>query len=255
MQVTITGNDNEAARDRFRDAWRHLLSDRPADLTVCVHVEPPSDVPRPRAPAEWVEGRAVVPDADAALEALGSLVTEACLTAQQGRLTMMHAAGLATPGGDVIALVAASGTGKTTAARTLAGELAYVTDETVAVAPDQSVVPHAKPLSVITPGHRHKVQHAPEALGLRVASGPLRLGAIVVLDRDPDHPGDPMVENFSTVRALVELAPHVSYLGVPDRPLHRLADVVVRTGGLRRVRYAEAATLAPVVAELLGGSR
>ena len=36
-----------------------------------------------------------------------------------------------------------------------------------------------------------------------------------------------------------------------DRPLHRLAALVHHVGGVRRVTYAEAAQLRPVVRDLL----
>jgi hypothetical protein len=38
-----------------------------------------------------------------------------------------------------------------------------------------------------------------------------------------------------------------------ERPLHRLAALVGRVGGVRRVTYAEAAQLRPIVRALLDG--
>ena len=57
----------------------------------------------------------------------------------------LHAAGLADRDGRALALVAASGTGKTTAARTLGGTLGYLSDETVSSAADSTSFPTPSP--------------------------------------------------------------------------------------------------------------
>ena len=57
-----------------------------------------------------------------------------------------------------------------------------------------------------------------------------------------------------TVLARAELAPQTSYLSRLPRPLHRLADALVATGGLRVVSYREAGSLLPVVRELMDGA-
>ena len=55
-----------------------------------------------------------------------------------------------------------------------------------------------------------------------------------------------------TVHALAALAPQTSYLARLDKPLHRLAETLEATGGLRVVRYREAERLRPLVDELVG---
>ena len=64
-------------------------------------------------------------------------------------MMMLHACGLADrETGRVVALVAASGTGRTTASTSRAKTWGYVTDETVAIRDNVSVAPHPKPLSL-----------------------------------------------------------------------------------------------------------
>ena len=68
------------------------------------------------------------------LHRLAFTMTDRAIEDLSGRAVILHAAGLATVDGDVTALVAASGTGKTTAASMLCrSSFGYVTDETVAV--------------------------------------------------------------------------------------------------------------------------
>ncbi|MFX6027812.1 hypothetical protein ABTE84_20905, partial [Acinetobacter baumannii] len=74
---------------------------------------------------------------------------------------MLHAAGVAGSDGAVVVLVGPSGAGKTTAIRHLAARAGYVSDETIALNATGAVLPYRKPLSVITDGVAHKVQHSP----------------------------------------------------------------------------------------------
>ena len=103
-------------------------------------------------------------------EAVTSEVTIAAILERAGELTMLHACGVADPEGGVIALVAKSGTGKTTASSQLARTFGYITDETVAIRADGTIVPYPKPLSVkqATTGAA-KLQVGPDELGLKVA--------------------------------------------------------------------------------------
>src|SRR5690242_4779685 len=108
---------------------------------------------------------------------------------------MLHAAGLASDDGGTVALVAGSGTGKTTAGRLLGRSLGYVSDETIAVEHDLTVRPYAKPLSIVTdptvPTGKH--EESPDDLGLRPAAPVLRLAAVAVLERRDDV-GGPVLE-------------------------------------------------------------
>ena len=74
---------------------------------------------------------------------LTTQVTVAGLQATAGVRLNLHAGGLADDRGRVLALVGPSGTGKTTATRTLAGRLGYLSDETVSMDAGGRVFPHA----------------------------------------------------------------------------------------------------------------
>lgn len=167
-----------------------------------------------------------------------------------GEALMLHAAAVSLDDGRVIGFVGPSGRGKTTAALELGGSFGYVTDETLAVRPDGSVIPFPKPLSIgERPAHKRLADAA--ALGLRAApADDLRLEAIVLLDRRPGLER-PEVESVSLVDALTDLVPQTSYLAALPSPLRTLADLVRSTGGIRRVSYSEASTLASAVDEIL----
>ncbi len=117
-------------------------------------------------------------------ENVTSRVTVAAILENAGELMMLHACAVASPvTGAVVALVAKSGTGKTTAASVLAGTYGYVSDETVAIGPDGSVVPYPKPLSVKQEPGEPKHQVGPDELGLQPAPAKPFIQSIVLLDR------------------------------------------------------------------------
>jgi hypothetical protein len=189
-------------------------------------------------------------------ERLTTAVTVAAITARRFDLLMLHAGAVADPNtGAVVAFIGRSGSGKTTASIALAQSLGYVTDETAAIRDDLSVIPYPKPLSVINPGPDHyKDQVSPDDLGLRELTGrPLRLVALLMLDRDDDHPaGAPAVlEPLHLVDAVPELVAQISFLGARERPLQRVQDLVRACGGLQRVTYRNADSLPAVVTGLL----
>ncbi|GAB3880206.1 hypothetical protein [Terrabacter terrigena] len=196
-------------------------------------------------------------DVARALQALTQAVTREAITARAGTMAMFHASALCDQqSGATIAMVAPGGTGKTTVVRALGPGRGYVTDETVAVAPDRSIAPYCKPLSLRRDGTRQpKDEVSPQALGLSPPEVPPWLAGIVLLRRDlaEGHPIE--VEDVDLLDALVLLAPETSSLAALDRPLHLLADLVRSSGGLRRVRYHDAADVEPVVREVLGRSR
>ena len=148
---------------------------------------------------------------------------------------MLHAAALADPAtGRTAVLVAASGTGKTTASVTLGRSFAYLTDETSAITADGVVLTYRKPLSIIDGGHLKK-QVAPSAA--RTARDRTRVPAgRPARDRaGPLHQGAPTVEPLETVDAIAAIAPQSSYLPSMDKPLHRLAELIHLVGGARHV--------------------
>lgn len=159
-----------------------------------------------------------------------------------GDALLLHAAGIATKDGQVIALVAESGTGKSTAAQHLCREsFAYVTDETVAVGLDGRIIPFPKPLALAGNSNKpwDKDIIGPDALGLAIADGPLDLAALVLLDRNPDLAGPPTLEPITTIDAIVALISHTSAFTRLSNPLQDLARIIGHTGPVHRLRYRE----------------
>ncbi|MCP3420913.1 hypothetical protein [Nocardioides pinisoli] len=228
--VVVPIRTSHALRGPVLEAWRDALTDD----------EPTTDAVQ-----------AAGTDVENALHHLSPAVTTAAIDARAGQLVMLHAAALAdTETGRTAVLVAASGTGKTTASLTLGKTFAYLTDETAAITRDGVVLQYRKPLSIIDGSHVKK-QIAPSALGLRSTDLDGRLAALLMIERDPGHEGEPQVEKLDTVDAIAAIAPQSSYLPSMDKPLHRLAELVHLVGGARRVRYAESADLAAVLTRLL----
>jgi energy-coupling factor transporter ATP-binding protein EcfA2 len=187
---------------------------------------------------------------EALAQRITSEVTVGAIRGLRGDALMLHASAVSLDDGRVIGFVGRSGRGKTTAAQALGRYYGYVTDETLAVRVDGSVVPYPKPLSIGSwPGV--KVTEPASTLGLRGAPAEsLRLAAIVLLDRRPDVE-QPFVEQVPIIEALSELVPQTSHLRDLQRPLRTLLETIVATGGVRRVVYSEASSLPPLVDELL----
>ena len=253
--VRCHGRHAELLRDAVADAWRDCgtgsaVGDPDAAVVDVVLDDDETVVEEAR-----LQGATGSTSLEHLLHDLSPVVTERAITRNAGRLLMLHAAGVADLStGACVALVAPSGTGKTTATRILARELGYASDETVGIRDDLSVVAHPKPLSILTSADSAlKVQTPASRLGLQPSPTGLRLAGVLVLRRDPDGP-EVEVAPVRTVLALAELAPQTSYLSRLPRPLHRLADTLVATGGLRVVSYREADSLRPVVRDLLDGA-
>src|ERR671912_297894 len=120
VPLRVRGAELAAA---VREAWRDALTDREAGvspLTVAIGTNTPAQV----------RGA----DIEEVLHHLSPAVTTHALVARAGQLMMLHAAALADPRtGATAVLVAASGTGKTTASRTLGKRFIYLSDETAAI--------------------------------------------------------------------------------------------------------------------------
>lgn len=186
------------------------------------------------------------------LQRLTQSVTHALIGARSGELLMLHAAALADPTtGATAVFVAPGNTGKTTLCRTLGPARAYVTDETVGIARDGTIDPYPKPLSVRRPDWPGvKDEQAPGASGLSAPAPTPWLAGIVLLHRDVAHDGPPLVEDLDLLDAVIALTPESSAFMSTHQPLQWLADVLERTGGARRVTYAEVADLEPLAAEI-----
>jgi hypothetical protein len=179
-------------------------------------------------------------------------LTLASITRRVGTCLLLHAAGLAVPSGAAAVLVAASGTGKTTACRTLGQTLGYLSDETVVIEPDYSISPYPKPLSVIVDPERIDLKHeqSPDDLGLLPAPATPHLGAIILLDRADEHV-PPELTAEPLIAAMVDMIPQTSGLVLLDHPLDELARAMTHNGGPYRLSYAEIGDAAPIVASLL----
>jgi hypothetical protein len=227
-----------------RNAW-HLCLD-PADPTAVDASAERSTVSITSHPTDSPIERA------RALQGLTQSVTAAAIRRQAGRAVMFHAGALANPQtGAAVAYVAPGGTGKTTLTRVLGPGLGYLTDETVAVVEDQRILPYPKPLS-IRRNDGAKDEVAPGRLGLRLPSVEPRLAALLLIRRDPGVGAEPDVVHLTLLDALAALSPEVSSLARLPSPLRSLADVVEGAGGLLKATYAEAASMRPLVAELIG---
>ncbi|HET6967660.1 MAG TPA: hypothetical protein VFI44_05255, partial [Ornithinibacter sp.] len=191
-----------------------------------------------------------VPDEDLPY-AVSRAVTLASIQRRVGQCLMLHAAGLATADGGTVALVAASGTGKTTATRVLGQVLGYVSDETITVEHDLTVLAYPKPLSVVTdPDAPHgKHERSPDELGLVPAPRDLSLSATVLLRRSPDVEA-PRLEPIALVEAMGEVLPQTSALPSLDRPLDRLAIALTTGHGPWRLTYRDIADCVDLVADL-----
>jgi len=149
-------------------------------------------------------------DHDKALENLSSLVTYQALRFHRGKKHLFHAAGVADSAGRVVAFVGPSGAGKTSLSRVLGRHHGYVSDETVAVDDDLSVLPYRKPLSLVREGSP-KQQVAPSALGLKnLPEAPLQLDRIVLLDRQETFEGYEL-EPVPLVEAITFLLQQMSF--------------------------------------------
>ncbi|QHC54906.1 hypothetical protein EV639_10282 [Rathayibacter tanaceti] len=187
-------------------------------------------------------------------ESLTSTLTVEAIGERRGDLLMLHACGIADEDGHVLAFVAASGTGKTTIARTLGSRFGYVTDETVGVTSEGRVLPYPKPLSVKPlSGSAPKAQLAPTALGLRPAPDvPLVLAGVVLLERR-DAVDAPYLEPVDPIEAIEDLVPQTSYLSARPRPITGLVRTLTALGGVRRLVYSEAGSVVHLVEEAFAG--
>ncbi|WP_169747642.1 arsenate reductase/protein-tyrosine-phosphatase family protein [Demequina iriomotensis] len=253
VAVDFAGADVAPVVAAARRMWSRCLvageDDAPVEAALEVTVD--------RDPAVLAEARArgglAYDDPSHAIHFLTSSITVRAIERRVGGPVLMHAAGIASPTGEVVGFIAPSGTGKTTLARTLGAHYGYVTDETLAVDSGLGVLAYPKPLSILdrTVGGL-KEEWGPESLDLvPVPDAPLRLTRLLLIERDI-YADRPVLEELPLLEGLAHLSEQISYLARLPRRLHTLADMVEGVGGLARLRYREARDVIPLMPQLFG---
>jgi hypothetical protein len=248
IRIEFDGTLSVDHMEALRAPWRELQVGDHEQVDAIVRVVV-GDIADPTGAVAAVSGD----DPDLIAQSLSTTVTLQGIAKLRGRALLLHAAAISLDDGRVIGFIGPSGRGKTTAARALAQHYGYVTDETLAIRPDLSVIPYPKPLSVLV-GRPPKHSIAPADLGMRpLPDERLTLAALVILDRRPGAT-EARIEEVDLVDAVGSIAPETSSLIALARPLGDLVDVVQLTGGVRRVVYADAAQLAHIIPRILEAS-
>ncbi|MEO7070699.1 MAG: hypothetical protein ABI131_09440 [Nostocoides sp.] len=178
-------------------------------------------------------------------------LTLASISRQRGRLVLLHAAGLGSSDGQrCVVLVAQSGGGKSTAMRTLGTTFGYVSDETIGIADDHSVLPYPKPLSVLESDRSGKAEYSPDELGLQPTPRRARLAAVISLQRSA-QPTAPSLIQEHLITGVLHLIAQSSSTPMLDRPLQRLAEIAVTGGGPYALRYHEIGDCTSIIAASL----
>ena len=213
--IPVTGD----AVVRLRRQWSRALTDRAAATVVdLAHLSTDDEVAHDYA--------------------VTSRVTLAALDATAGLRINLHAGAVADDAGRTLAVIGASGSGKTTAVQRLARRLGYVSDETTSIDERLVVHPHPKPLSVIIDGNAPLVKHSlsPDDLELLRPPATPYLHRLVLLHRGT---GDTGLVPMAPARAIAEIVAQSSSLTRLDHPIQRLADTIDACGGAWGLHYRE----------------
>jgi len=252
--VRVAGRSREDIEEVMQDTWNWPWINGPVDthdVTISASI---------RGQDLWpTEVTVVARDIESLLRRLTTHITESAKEAQAGRLTMLRASAVANKRtGDTIAFVGGTGTGKTTLALSLGHSYGYVTDDTVAIRSDNTVVPFGKPLSIqhefgtLPTGELPVDIVSPTAFWLETPPDNLNIRAVVLLDRQEGYTGAPYLTEVETLAGILEMSSEVSYLTELRQPLHRMASIVEQSGGIKRLTYRSAHDVMPLVAELIG---
>lgn len=236
VAVDVDLSDSGLDEAEFRRLWSRALKPGPGS-----RIEVDAEVP-------------VLVLPKVSFETATQKITRALIEQQWGELLMLHAGAVTNPSsGRTLALVAPGGTGKSTLTRLLGQSLGYVTDETVGVDPATlAVLPYMKPLTWADERGKRKREHAPDDVGLidaalapPGASGdgvPPQLSAIAVLRRTDG--AEPSFRRLGVLEAIESVISETSSLSRLERPLHLLASVFERVGGVTLLEYGDAADVA-----------
>lgn len=249
LVVRVRGREEGAVAAQLRRMWSRCS--RKASL---VWAEPVNIYVTDTGPARTAQGAVVWgPDSPRLYQQTTQAVTRELIAAQAGRLLMFHAAAVSHPTtGSSAIFIASGGTGKTTLSRLLGDRYAYLTDETVGIDQEGTIVPYPKPLSVRDHDVSHKWELPPHDLGLIAPHVRATVGQIVLLNRIESGPDVPVVEELALFDAIQAIAPESSSLARLDRGLHRLAQVIGESAPVQRWTYREATTLVPLVGLAIG---
>lgn len=252
---------SEGAYESLREQWawcapNHALqrSIAPLSTAPAQRPEPPTDITHATTPEQ---------EGDGADYTLTTSLTASSIGACVGQFIMLHSGAIANDDGKVAALVAASGTGKTTATRYLCTHgYGYLSDETLIVNDSGDILPYPKPLSVLIDPTKlgEKSQHGPDELGLKLPTNEsFRLGPIILLKRLKDDDEDdgpvPRLEEVDLFEGLTQVLPQSS--ATPDIPngLYLLAQLASRGGGIHQLVYREIETTTPFIEQAFQKSK
>ncbi|MDY0914247.1 PqqD family peptide modification chaperone [Rathayibacter festucae] len=229
----------DAVIARFQESWSDVtdVAERPGSAHRVSLTEP-----------EGVAGVIAQPTEEALAEHLGAALTVAAVDACRGRLLSIHASALALSDGRVVAFTGRPGAGKSTLISLAGRRFGYLTDETVAVRRDGTVLPFRKPIALHAGTSGWKRHRSPAASGmLPLPAAPLRLAGLWLLARDAGGPDAPVLEEVGFDEALRALLPELSWFAELPSALHHLAALVDAIGGVRRLRYREAESVLPLL--------
>ncbi|GAB3751894.1 hypothetical protein GCM10027599_11280 [Yimella radicis] len=161
---------------------------------------------------------------------------------------LLHAAGVATDDGRVFALVAPSGTGKSTAAARLCAErFGYVTDELLVIDDEWNVLAFPKPLSLQTGSSDPPVKgcYSADELSLKHPGDRLTLAGILLLNR-VDARRRATVEALDPLTAVPRVVAQAPGFTHRALPLTRLGEIL-RAVPVHDVEYSDASQLFDVI--------
>ncbi|MFC0674724.1 hypothetical protein [Brachybacterium hainanense] len=188
----------------------------------------------------------LAPGPQAAYAVSGDL-TRAVIGRLLGEAILLHAGVVEHPRLGVLALVGASGAGKSTATLELGRGGVYLSDELAILDPvSHAVTAFPKPVSRVLGEDGGKQDIALAALGLRAGTGSAAPGTVVLLDRVRD--GEASLSRVPLAEALLAIIEQSSSLWRVPGGLASLARLLLGAGGALRVRYREAAELPALLA-------
>ncbi len=248
VDLRFEGPRAAEAYDAFAPRWSlcHRDDDGPAQRSVRVTLGGPES-------GSNEAGTIGSDDLRRLLQLATQRVTYQAIHANIGSLLMFHAAAVCHPEtGAAVVAIAPGGTGKTTVCRTLGPGRGYLSDETVGVRADNTIVPYPKPLSVRRPDWDSKDETDPRSIGLAPATVTPYVAAILLLARDDEHTGPARLEPLDLFDAIIGMTPETSSLSRLPRPLHRLEELVEGLPVVARAHYREAASLEDFLGDLIG---